>query len=218
MRALIVFGILGASLSIAAHAQSTREAGWEFGLDGVYQDAVEHTFEGGSSADFHDDFGLSAYMGYRFNERFELQFGLDWAVVDYDVTLQSADAPSLRFDGSGDIESFTPKVSFNLNLLKGPITPFLTGGAGWAFVDTNIPDGPAQVGCWWDPWWGYMCAPYQSTRSFDDPAYQLGVGVRWDLNDSNSLRLLYEKHWLDYSNASSTPDFDQLKFGIAFQF
>lgn len=218
MRASIVSGILVASLSSAAHAQTTREAGWEFGLDGVYQDAVEHAFEGGSKADFHDDFGLSAYVSYRFNERFELQFALDWAVVDYDVTLQSADNPDLQFTGSGDIETFTPKVMFNFNLLKGPLTPFLSAGAGWAFVDTNIPDGPAEVGCWWDPWWGYMCVPYQSTRSFDDFAYQAGAGVRWDISDTNSLRLLYEKHWLDYTKASSTPDFDQLKFGIAFQF
>jgi opacity protein-like surface antigen len=218
MRALIAFGILAASLSTAARAQATREAGWEFGLDGVYQDTAKHTFQGGSTAEFDDDIGLSAYVGYRFNERFELQFGFDWAVVDYDVTLRSADRPDRTFSGSGDLESFTPRVALNFNLLKGPITPFLNAGAGWAFVDTNIPNGPVEVGCWWDPWWGYACVPYQSTKSFDDPAYQLGVGVRWDFNDSNSLRLLYERHWLDYSNASSTPEFDQVKFGVAFQF
>jgi opacity protein-like surface antigen len=218
MRASIVSAILIAGLSSVAHGQATRDAGWEFGIDGVYQDAVEHSFEGGARADFHDDFGLSAYVGYRFNNRFELQFGLDWAIVDYDVTLQSDLDPNLQFNGDGDIESFTPKVSINFNLLDRPLTPFLTAGAGWAFVDTNIPNGPVEVGCWWDPWWGYTCLPYQSTKSFDDPAYQVGLGVRWDFNDSNSLRLLYERHWLDYSNASSTPDFDQLKFGVAFQF
>src|SRR5688572_17998557 len=138
MRASIVCGILVASLSTAVHAQATRETGWEFGFDGVYQDPVEHSFEGGSSADFHEDFGLSAYFAYRFNERLEVQFGLDWAVVDYDVTIQSADRPDLRFSGDGEIESFTPKFAINFNLLKGAITPFLSAGAGWTFVDTNI--------------------------------------------------------------------------------
>lgn len=218
MRASIVCGILVASLSSTVHAQTTREAGWEFGVDGVYQDSAEHSFQGGSHAEFDDDFGLSAYVGYRFNERLEVQFALDWAVVDYDVTLQSADRPDRQFSGEGDIESFTPKVAVNFNLLKGSFTPFVSAGVGWAFVDTNIPNGPTEVGCWWDPWWGYMCVPYQSTKSFDDFAYQAGIGVRWDFSDSNSLRLLYEKHWLDYSEASGTPDFDQLKFGVAFQF
>jgi len=218
MRASIAFAISIIGLSSAAHGQATREAGWEFGLDGVYQDGAEHSFDGGTRADFHDDFGLSAYMGYRFNSRFELQFALDWGIVDYDVRLQSVDNPSRQFSGDGEIETFTPKVMVNFNLLDRPLTPFLSAGAGWAFVDTNIPNGPVEIGCWWDPWWGNVCVPYQSTKSFDDPAYQLGLGVRWDFNDSNSLRLVYEKHWLDYSNASDTPDFDQLKFGIAFQF
>lgn len=218
MRALIVSGLFAAGLSSTAHAEGSRIPGWEFGLDAVYQDTVEHSFTGGTTVDFDDDLGLSAYVAYRFNEHFELQFGLDWAEVNYDVTLQSAQTPGTQFAGSGDLESFTPKVVLNVNLLDGPLTPFASAGVGWAFIDTNIPDGPTEVGCWWDPWWGYVCFPYQSTKTFDDLAYQLGVGVRWDIADDKSLRLLYEKHWLDYSNDSSTPDFDQLKFGIAFHF
>jgi hypothetical protein len=217
MRASIVFGFLAAGLCFAAHAQGSREPGWEMGVDLVYQDAAKHTFEGGTTADFEEDIGLSAYFAYRFNDHFELQFGLDWATADYDVTLQSQ-TPGVQLDASGDIESFTPKFALNVNLLEGPLTPFLTAGAGWSFVDTNIPDGPAQVGCWWDPWWGYMCVPYQSTKSFDDPAYLLGVGMRWDFGESSSMRMLYERHWLDYANAASTPEFDQLKLGFAFHF
>ena len=218
MRALIVSFILAASLSGTARAEGSRGPGWEFGIDAVFQDAVTHSFDGGTTADFEDDFGISAYVAYRFNDHFELQFGLDWAELNYDLTLQSAQTPDVQFHGSGDIETFTPKIALNFNLLDGPLTPFVSAGAGWAFVDTNVPNGPVEVGCWWDPWWGYACVPYQSTKSFDDPAYQLGVGVRRDISDANSLRLLYEKHWLDYAETSSAPDFDQLKLGVAFHF
>lgn len=218
MRTLIASCILAASLPGAVHAEGSRGPGWEFGVDAVFQDAVTHSFQGGTTADFEDDFGLSAYVSYRFNDHFELQFGLDWSEVDYDVTLQSSQVPDLQLEGSGDIQTFTPKIALNFNLLEGPLTPFVSAGAGWAFIDTNIPDGPVEIGCWWDPWYGNVCFPYQSTKSFDDPAYQLGVGVRWDFSENNSLRLLYEKHWLDYAEASSDPDFDQLKFGIAFYF
>ena len=39
-------------------------------------------------------------------------------------------------------------------------------------------------------------------------------GVRWDVSSTITLRFGYEKHWLDLGEATSTPDFDQLKFGI----
>jgi hypothetical protein len=52
----------------------------------------------------------------------------------------------------------------------------------------------------------------------DEFAYDLGVGVRWDLQGGFTLRAAYEKHWWDYSKASSTPDFDQLKLGLYFRY
>lgn len=217
MRTLIVPGILAAGLSWSAHAQETRPPGSEFGFDVVYQLSQDITFDGNSTVDFSDDVGVSLWWSYRFNEHLDLQAALDWSEMDYDATFRSQTA-GLEANVSGDIETFVPKVVLNYNILKGPLTPFLSGGVGWAFVDTNIPNSRVQVGCWWDPWWGYICTPYQSTRSFDDFTYQLGAGVRWDINRSYALRLVYERHWLDYSKASSTPDFDQFRLGMAFMF
>lgn len=218
MRTLIVLGILAASLSWSAHAQETRPPGSEFGFDLVYQLSQDITFDGDSTVDFSDDVGVSLWWSYRFNEHLDLQAALDWSEMDYDATFRSGNIAGLEANVSGDIETFVPKVVLNYNILKGPLTPFISGGIGWAFVDTNIPNSRVQVGCWWDPWWGYICTPYQSTRSFDDFTYQLGAGVRWDLNKSYSLRLLYERHWIDYPKADSTPDFDQFRLGMAFMF
>jgi opacity protein-like surface antigen len=218
MKAFMISALAAVSLSSTAYAQSERGSGWEFGADVIYQDGSNLSFDGGSSAELQDDFGFAVTFGYRFNERLEVHFGLDWATVDYDVTIQSALTPGLQFTGSGDLEAFTPRVVLNYNFMKGNLTPFVSAGAGWTFVDTNIPQGPVHVGCWWDPWWGQVCAPYQDTKSIDDPTYQLGAGVRWDLVPGYSMRFAYEKHWFDYSNATTTPDFDQFKLGVAFQF
>lgn len=218
MKTLVVLCIGAAGVAGAVHAQERRGSGWEFGLDAVYQDSADMSFEGGSSTSLKDELGLGAYFAYRFNDRLELNFGIDWSSVDYDVSIQSQLDPALRFNGTGSLEAITPRISLNYNFIDGDLTPFVTAGAGWSFVDTNIPDGPVHVGCWWDPWWGQVCAPYQSTKSIDDPAYQLGAGVRWDFTPGYSLRLLYERHWFDYANATSTPDFDQLKLGVAFHF
>jgi Outer membrane protein beta-barrel domain len=164
MKVLIVSCFVAAALPVAAQAQN-REAGWEFGADVIYQDASNVSFNGGSQVDFHDDWGVDLAFAYRFNERLELAFGLDWQELSYDADFVSATNPALGFRIGGDMEAFTPRIGVNFNFLPGSITPYVTGSVGWTFVDTNIPNGRVQVGCWWDPWWGQICTPYQSTKS-----------------------------------------------------
>jgi hypothetical protein len=47
----------------------------------------------------------------------------------------------------------------------------------------NIHDGPADTGCWWDPWWGYMCASFYDTYSNTVTSVLHGVGIRRDMSD-----------------------------------
>lgn len=219
MKLTVALGLFAAaSLANSPALCDTRDAGWDFGIDVIYQDSADLSFEGGSTASLDTDWGLAIAFGYRFNERFELGFALDWQTIDYTATLQSGLVPERRIGVDGDLEAFTPRAWLNFNFMEGPITPFVNAGVGWSFVDTNIPNSRVQLGCWWDPWWGYVCAPYQSTKSIDDFVYQAGAGVRFDLSTGFSLRLAYEKHWFDYGNASSTPDFDQIKLGILFRY
>jgi opacity protein-like surface antigen len=201
-------------LSLGATAHAERQPGWEFGADAIYQFADDISFEGGSLADLDDDVGISLSFGYRFNSRLDLQLALDWNTVDYEIDVAPGTVGQLGFSAEGDLESFTPRLALNFNILEGDLTPYLTGGVGWSFIDTNIPDGPAQSGCWWDPWWGYVCGTWQSTRSLDELTYSLGAGVRWDISDVITLKLAYEEHWLELDQANSTPALDQIKFGV----
>jgi opacity protein-like surface antigen len=203
------------SLYWSAGARAEREPGWDFGVDLIWQDATDISFEHGSKASLDDDLGLALSFGYRFNSRLELLFSLDWNTIGYDIDVANETTPSLGFSARGDLEAFTPRIGANFNLLKGDLTPYVTAAVGWAFIDTNIPNGPTQTSCWWDPWWGYYCGTWQNTRNVDELTYDVGLGVRWDIGDALTLRLGYEKHWLDAGEAKSTPDFDQIKFGIA---
>lgn len=201
-----------------AGAQSpTREAGWDFGADVVYQLSDDASFDGGSKLDFDDDLGLAITFGYRFTPRVELQFGLDWNSVNYHGVLQSVQNPALSASIHGDLESFTPRINGVFNFMNGPLTPFVSGGIGWSFIDTNIPTGQVQVGCWWDPWWGQVCTPYQATLSTDQLTYQIGAGLRWDFGLESTLRFSWEKTWFDLQHASSTPSWDQLKIGFVYR-
>ena len=214
-RYIVMLTTICSAWSLAAHAG--RDPGWEFGGEVIYQDSKNISADGGSSAAIDSDVGLALTFGYRVSERLEVNFGLDWNNVDYKANLISADLPNLSASVDGELESFTPRVGVNFNFLEGPITPFVNGTIGYSFIDTNIPDGPPQTGCWWDPWYGQICGTWQSTRSVDEFIYGAGVGVRWDTSDTLSVKLEYQKRWIDSNNAGS-PDFDQLKLGLSWMY
>jgi len=214
-RHIVMLAAVCSAWSLAAHAD--RDPGWEFGGELIYQDSQDISADGGSTASIDSDVGLALTFGYRLSERLEVNFGLDWNNVDYKANLVSADLPNLSASVDGELESFTPRVGVNFNFLEGPITPYVNATIGYTFIDTNIPDGPPQTGCWWDPWYGQICGTWQNTRSQDDFIYGAGLGVRWDTSDTLSVRLEYHKRWVDASDAG-TPDFDQLKLGLTFMY
>jgi opacity protein-like surface antigen len=204
--------------SIGFAAAGSREPGGEFGIDVLWQLSNTTDFKGGSKLKMDDDIGASLSFGYRFNPKWELQFILDWAQTDYDGTLQSASFPGVSANVHGDMESFAFRINGVWNLLDGPLTPFVSAGLGYAWIDTNIPTGQVQVGCWWDPWWGQICTPYQPTKSVDSFTYQAGLGARWDLTDYFTLRFTYEHQWFDLSKATGSPAWDQFKVGAIWRY
>ena len=206
----------GLCLVSAGVSAQSRDTGWEFGGDVVYQSSRDVDFDNGGTTQFGDDIGISLFAGYRMSSRVEFQFGLDWSTVDYEADFTPTNFPNTNVNINADIEAFTPFAKVNFNFLEGPITPFVSAGIGWSFIDTNIPNGLPQTGCWWDPWYGQVCGSFQSTRSTDAFTYDFGLGVRWDLSTGYSLRLAYEKAWYDVDNAPSAPDFDKFKLGIVF--
>jgi opacity protein-like surface antigen len=206
--------LLALGASHVAHAQE-REPGWEFGAHLLYMSNADVGFRGGSSVATDDEVGVSISIGYRFNSRFELQLDLDSYSVDYDVWIVSeSNAP---FRGRGTLDTISPRLNATFNFLDGPLTPYVTVGIGWSFIDTNIPEGPPYLDCFWDPWWGRICERRQDTRTVDELTYAAGLGLRWDLSPRFTLRLGYDKKWIDFDQARSTPDFDQFKVGVMFR-
>jgi opacity protein-like surface antigen len=208
--------VLTPSLAIAQG--STREPGLEFGLDAVYQFSKDVSFDGGTRLSLDDTVGADFTIRYRFNPKLEAQFGFDWNTIHYRGTLRSAQNPLLRASVRGDMDTYVPHVDGVWNFTDAPLTPFVTVGVGWAFVDTNIPTGQVQVGCWWDPWWGQICTPYRHTKTVDAFTYQVGAGVRWDFGRNATARFAYQRIWADLNKATSTPGFDQLKLGFAWRY
>ena len=177
-RYIVTLAAVCSAWSLAAHAD--REVGWEFGGELIYQDSADFESDGGSSASLDSDIGLALTFGYRLSERLELTFGLDWNNIDYTADIVAEDVPLVP-DGTiigvdGELESFTPRVGVNFNFMEGPFTPYVSGMIGYAFIDTNIPDGPPSTGCYWDPWYGQICGTWQDTRSTEEFTYGRGSG------------------------------------------
>jgi opacity protein-like surface antigen len=197
-------------------AQS-REMRWEFALGAVYQLGLQEDGEGGSSIETDDELGFVLTAGYNFSDRLATSFGFQYAGVGYDADVVEEDSDITGISGTYDAWGLSANLI--LNLTDGPFTPYIGGGLGWTYIDTNIPDGLPSTGCWWDPWWGYVCYTTYPTKETDAFSYQATAGLRYEFdNDMTFLRLGYTSQWLDIDSFESAPRFDVVTLEIGWMF
>lgn len=180
----------GASLS----APSDREGKWELNLTSQYLYAS--TIEGprGTGADIDGTVGWGFGMGYNFSEQLEFLFDMTWSNPSYTLTYRDENDQLQKLGTS--LYSSTASLSLTWNFLPRRFTPFVTGVAGWQYLDTNIPNGPPVNGCWWT-WWGYICGPYQPTHSENNFTWGALAGLRFDLGRELYLKGAIGRMYLD---------------------
>ena len=193
-----------------------RGGSWDFFLSPIYSESATIKGKGGSSVELNDDLGFGFGLGYNFNDHFQLNGLINFNSRGYE-------AKAVRNDGTTkQYSNYTESSTLSLNgvyyILSGNITPFVSGGVGYTYMDTNIQDGPPDDMCWYDPWWGYVCGSYMPTKTENAFSYNGGIGVRFDVNRNFGLQAGYYKTWIDINNASSTPDFDIWKLDFIFRF
>jgi opacity protein-like surface antigen len=221
---LLAFAALGAIYSGGAAAQfssssESRAQTWEWWGEVRVLFGQNVNFEHGSSISTSDDAGFGFGFGYNIDEHWLASFEFQYNELSYGATIASADKPpKASASVTGDAQVSRLAASLTYNFLERPLTPYVSGNIGWAFVDTNIPTGPPQTGCWWDPWFGYICSTWQSTATSNSFSYGLGAGVRWDVGHSFFMRFGYEYDWMDFPHASSAPGFSllRLQFGARY--
>jgi len=196
---------------------ATRADRWEARIGLVSSNSADVDFKGGTSASIDSGLGFVAGVAYHYNNR--LQFGSTFTYdsKDYDADVVG-DETGESYPIKGSLDTMSLMFDAAYNFLTGPITPFVSGSVGWAWVDTNIATQPPEVGCWWHPWWGYICTSWQDTRTLDGLAYELGVGVRYDFSDTLAADGSYRMRWVDFENATDTPSFDGLQLNLIWKF
>jgi opacity protein-like surface antigen len=179
--------------------------------------ATDVDFEGGTTAEIDGGLGFIMGAGYHFTD--QLRFG---STFTYDSKDYSADVTgdesgeSYAIEGSLDTMSLMFDVQYTF--LTGPVTPYVAAGVGWAWVDTNIATEPPEIGCWWHPWWGYVCTSWQDTRTVDSLAYEVGLGMRYNFGRAFAADGAYRMRWLDFENATGSPSFDTLQLNLVWKF
>jgi opacity protein-like surface antigen len=209
----LALALVGGAMTAQAEDRAER---WELAIGPTYQLGADLDFDGGSTVSTRDDLGFSLLGGYNLNEHLATTFGFQWAGIGYNANLIQDDGSAIAASGSYD----TWAISGNLlyNFFEGPITPYVGAGIGWTWLDTNIPNGAPITGCWWDPWYGYICYTTYPTKTTDAFSYQASLGVRWDFNYSTFARLAWTSQWQQWGKANGTPRFDVIALEIGWMF
>jgi hypothetical protein len=212
-----------ASLAATLPAESADRAGtWETRLDITYNNSTDWDFEGGTTADIDSDTSLLLGVSYHMTDQLELGGNVTFGQTDYDADIATDLNGDAVTDGvisvSGEYESTSLLFDATWNFLPGDFSPFVSASLGWAWIDTNIATEPPQTGCWWDPWWGYICDTFYDTKSLDGFAYGFDVGARYDISDTFAIHGSYRMFWVDLNNASGTPDIDGFRLGVGWKF
>jgi len=195
-----------------------RQGKYEITLQPRYIDSKTINFDGGTSIETDADLGFGFGFGYNFTNKFAMHGDWSWGSTNYraNIATDNSGTPG-RTTASGTLDFSTFALNLSYYFMDGPLTPFVMGGIGWTWVDSNIPSGLPQTGCWYDPWYGYICTSYQDTYAKDYFSYNLGVGGRWDVAPGFFLRGSIVWQWMDLGTAGTT-DFPGARLDIGFIF
>ena len=185
---------------------------WDYAFQTHYVASSDVSGGGGSSLSFQDDLGWGFGFYYNFNKKFSLGIDFGWHSINYTALVVDGEDPSVTHQYSNNLDTSKFGLAGNWNVLPGRFTPYVNAGIGWAMVDTNIFAGWGS-GCYWDPYWGYICGTYPATYGTNATAYNVGLGGRFELTEKFFVRLGYE-----YSGMSidAVDAHHQVRFDLGF--
>lgn len=223
LKAFILFLPL-CMISSNAHAyKDSRAEKWQFYLAPQFTNSKLLQFDNGAEADINEQSSWAFGIGYNVNEHIELNLAFSAGNSNYsgtriiDNTPEDPDNPNGPQDFTANLYTSTIKFDFTYNLLKSDLTPFIGANIGSTYIDSGVPTGNVITGCWWDPWWGYVCYPTAQTYTSTELTYGASLGVRYDINNKLFIKAGASKNYLDI-NSSNSADFTTYQFAFGLMF
>ena len=221
MKVLALGTILALGAPLAAAADSERAERWQFSFPITFTSGSSYDSEEGTSIDVSDDVGFGFGFGYHLQEKIFLGVDFTWIDANYDAhiatDIDGDQIPDDSIDISGTLDATNVQFVGQYNFMAKRISPFVRANFGWTWVDSNIPSGFAQTGCWWDPWYGYICDTWQPTFSDTSFSYGVGAGVRAELTDRFFVEGSCNILWIDFDKAGNS-DFDGFRLNAGWMF
>lgn len=204
------------TITITAQARSASRANsWEFFLTPQIITAKSIDFGNGATADLNDRSSLGIGFGYNLDDHIELTLLFDSSSSNYTGTRVADDAAKTSESFTSNLYTSTFDFGLTYNLLESPFTPYVSLDFGSTYMDSGIATGDSSVGCYWHPWYGYICTPVDNTYTDFRFHYGASVGLRYDLRNKIYFKGNIGKKYVDVGD---DPGFTvyQLIFGAMF--
>lgn len=215
----VLFAGLLLGLSFTANAQRDNSGTFEWSISGIYQDSKSMSSENGSSLEAKSAVGLGLNINYYLSNRFLVGFDMEFLSPGYkailiDDTVVPADSIQIKHNMS----QFNGRFKATYEFLDGNFKPFVEGGLGWSYFDSNVADSPPIVGCWWHPYWGYICDGYYRTITETVFTYGVGAGIKYQLSGDSFLKLSFNSWKLDGIGKAGDENLDATKLEYGWRF
>jgi opacity protein-like surface antigen len=205
-------------LSFSAMAQSGDRAGtWDVGVQVSNTGSQTLTGSMDSFISIESEYGFGFWGTYNLNNRLGFGFDFNWTQPRYDARFIPENGTT-PVDVRHRMDLFTFQGKGVFHLLEGPVTPYVEAGLGLTRVDSNVADSPPVTGCWWDPWWGYICDSFYSTYGDTVTSYSGALGLRWDINNYYTMRAAYGLLVLDTRSGAADAEIDMWRIEFAWRF
>ena len=171
--------LLSTHLTLLADAD--REQRWEVYFSPNYVASKTLTFDNDVKVALNDRSGWSLGFGFNFTDNVSAEIIFGTGTGNYAVATTTDDGKPYEY--SNTMSSSSMLIGMTYNVIDGPFTPYISGNFGASFVDTGVKDGGGYESCYYDPWYGYVCGVYETTKTSTDFTYGASIGLRYDFDN-----------------------------------
>ena len=197
-------------------AAGSRDTRFETSVILAYQNGLDETSEGGSALDVDSTMGWGVNIGWNWTAKWNLAYRFVSTSPKYTATIVPEDPEALPQTVEEKLSKISHQFNVTYNFREAALTPFVSAGIGWTKLDSNVRSGGVEGGCWWDPWGGYICFGEWQTYDTSEFTYNLGLGLRWDINNAIFTRAAYSREFLKVDNGTLDFDMAILELGLMF--